>query len=70
MHFLRKAVELEFASVALVAKRPHVSPLDYNREARRELRAKLADHGLELAAMMGTPISQRVSRTRAFLRRR
>jgi sugar phosphate isomerase/epimerase len=51
--FLRNAVELGFASVALVAKRPHVSPLDFGRDARRELRAKLADLGLELVAMMG-----------------
>ncbi len=51
--FLSKAVELGYRSVALVAKRPHVSPLDYDDAARRALRAKIEQLGLELAAMMG-----------------
>jgi sugar phosphate isomerase/epimerase len=51
--FLLKAVELGFHSIALVAKRPHVSPLDYDDAARRKLRARIEDLGLELAALMG-----------------
>ena len=51
--FLRKAVELGFPSVALAAKRPHVSPLDYDVSARRALRARLAELKLDLAALMG-----------------
>ena len=51
--FLRKAVELGFRSVALVAKRPHVSPLDYDATARRELKSRIRSLGLELAALMG-----------------
>lgn len=51
--FLAKAVELGFSSIALVAKRPHVSPLDYDAAARRALREKIARLGLDLAALMG-----------------
>lgn len=51
--FLDKASELGFSSVALVAKRPHVSPLDYGPTARRDLRQRIADRGLSLAALMG-----------------
>jgi sugar phosphate isomerase/epimerase len=46
-------VELGYPSVALVAKRPHVSPLDYSPDHRQALRARIADLGLELAALMG-----------------
>lgn len=51
--FLNKAVELGYRSIALVAKRPHVSPLDYDEAARRKLRSRIEELGLELAAMMG-----------------
>ena len=51
--FLNKAVELGYRSIALVAKRPHVSPLDYDEAARRKLRTRIEELGLELAAMMG-----------------
>lgn len=51
--FLAKAVELGFSSIALVAKRPHVSPLDYDAAARRALRQRIEELGLELAALMG-----------------
>lgn len=51
--FLDKAVELGFPAIALVAKRPHVSPLDYDKEARKQLRAQIEKRGLDLAAMMG-----------------
>jgi len=51
--FLHKAVELGFRSVALVAKRPHVSPFDYDAAARQALKQRLRELGLELAALMG-----------------
>ena len=51
--FLVKAVELGFSSVALVAKRPHVSPLEYDDAGRQKLRHRLNELGLELAALMG-----------------
>ncbi|MEO7145946.1 MAG: sugar phosphate isomerase/epimerase family protein [Bryobacteraceae bacterium] len=51
--FLLKAVELGYPSVALAAKRPHVSPLDYDAGARHKLRVRLSELGLELAALMG-----------------
>jgi sugar phosphate isomerase/epimerase len=51
--FLLKAVELGYRSVALVAKRPHVSPLDYDAAARQALKKRIAELGLELAALMG-----------------
>src|SRR5438067_1820768 len=51
--FLLKAVELGYRSVALVGKRPHVTPLDYDDDARRRLRNRLEELGLELAAVMG-----------------
>ncbi len=51
--FLDKAVELGFSSVALVAKRPHVSPLDYSSEMRDRLRGRMEQMGLSLSALMG-----------------
>src|SRR5689334_2754299 len=44
--FLNKAVELGYRSIALVAKRPHVSPLDYDEAARRKLRTRIEELGL------------------------
>jgi sugar phosphate isomerase/epimerase len=51
--FLEKALDLGFRSVALVAKRPHVSPLDYDAAARQALKQRVRALGLELAALMG-----------------
>lgn len=51
--FLEKAVELGYPAVALVAKRPHVSPLDYDAAARLALKKRIREAGLELAALMG-----------------
>jgi len=51
--FLSKAVQLGYRSVALVAKRPHVSPLDYERAARQALMKRIRELDLELAALMG-----------------
>ena len=51
--FLLKAVELGFRGIALVAKRPHVSPLDFDADARKRLRDRIGELGLELVALMG-----------------
>lgn len=51
--FLLKAKELGFDGVMLVAKRPHVSPLDYNEEARKQLRERIQQLGLTLVGLAG-----------------
>lgn len=51
--FLVKAKELGYEGVMLVAKRPHVSPHDYNKAARAKLKAKIDSLGLTLVALAG-----------------
>ena len=51
--FLTKAKHLGFDGVMLVAKRPHVSPLDYDAAARKTLRRKIEGLGLELVCLAG-----------------
>ena len=51
--FLVKAKELGFDGVMLVAKRPHVSPFDYDEAARKKLKARIKELGLELTALAG-----------------
>jgi len=51
--FLVKAKKLGFDGVMLMAKRPHVSPLDYDAAARKALRRKLESLGLELVCLAG-----------------
>jgi sugar phosphate isomerase/epimerase len=51
--FLVKAKELGFDGVMLVAKRPHVSVLDYDAAARQKLKARIEELGLELVALAG-----------------
>ena len=51
--FLVKAKELGFDGVMLMAKRPHVSPLDYDAAARRALKARIEELGLELVCLAG-----------------
>jgi sugar phosphate isomerase/epimerase len=51
--FLIKAVELGYRHIALVAKNPHVSPLGYDAAARKALRNRIRELGLELVALMG-----------------
>jgi sugar phosphate isomerase/epimerase len=51
--FLEKASSLGFGGVMLMAKRPHLSPLDFDQNARRRLRGKLATLGLEVACLAG-----------------
>src|SRR5919199_3310544 len=50
---LDKAMQFGYRGVMLVATRPHASLLEMSAGARRELRAAIADRGLELAAMAG-----------------
>lgn len=51
--FLLKAKELGFDGVMLMAKRPHLSPLDYDKEARAKLKKRIADLGLTLVGLAG-----------------
>ena len=51
--FFDKAKQLGFDGVMLMAKRPHVSPLDYDQAARKALRHKMESLGLELVCMAG-----------------
>lgn len=51
--FLDKAKQLGFDGVMLTAKRPHVSPLDYDVAARKALRNKIENLGLELVCLAG-----------------
>jgi sugar phosphate isomerase/epimerase len=51
--FLDKAKQLGFDGVMLMAKRPHVSPLDYDQAARKTLRHKMESLDLELVCMAG-----------------
>ncbi len=51
--FLEKAKDLGFDGVMLMAKRPHVSPFDYDDAARKKLKAKIESLGLELVCLAG-----------------
>jgi sugar phosphate isomerase/epimerase len=51
--FLAKAKQLGFDGVMLMAKRPHVSLLDYDSAARKALRRKIEGLGLELVCLAG-----------------
>jgi sugar phosphate isomerase/epimerase len=51
--FLVKAKELGYEGVMLVAKRPHVSPHDYDKAARSRLKAKIDSLGLTLVGLAG-----------------
>jgi sugar phosphate isomerase/epimerase len=51
--FLVKAKELGYEGVMLVAKRPHVSPHDYDKAARAKLKARIESLGLTLVGMAG-----------------
>ncbi len=51
--FLDKAAELGFPGVMLMAKRPHLSPLDYPRDARLRLREQLDARRLRCAVIAG-----------------
>ena len=51
--FLLKARELGFDGVMLGAKRPHVSLIDYDDDARKKLKARIKELGLELVCIAG-----------------
>jgi sugar phosphate isomerase/epimerase len=51
--FLLKAKELGYDGVMIMAKRPHLSPLDYDKAARARLKKKLDDLGLTLVGLAG-----------------
>ncbi len=51
--FIDKASELGYDGIMLMAKRPHLSPLDYDKEARKALRRKIEDAGLVLTGLAG-----------------
>jgi len=51
--FLVKAKELGYDGVMLMAKRPHLSILDYDKKAREKLRKRIADLGLTLVGLAG-----------------
>jgi sugar phosphate isomerase/epimerase len=53
--FLQKAKELGFGYVEVMGKRPHLSPLDYDAEARRKLKARLNELGIKLVCLAGYP---------------
>jgi len=51
--FLLKAKDLDYDGVMLMAKRPHVSILDYDAAARKALRRRIEGLGLELVCLAG-----------------
>ncbi len=53
--FLVKAKELGFNHIEVVGKKPHLSPLDYDVEARKKLRARLSELNLKLVCLGGYP---------------
>lgn len=51
--FLVKAKELGYDGVMLMAKRPHLSVIDYDTEARKKLKKRMEDLGLTLVGLAG-----------------
>lgn len=51
--FIEKAKELGYDGIMIMAKRPHLSPLDYNKEERARLKKKIKDLGLTLVGLAG-----------------
>jgi sugar phosphate isomerase/epimerase len=51
--FIDKAAELGYTGVMLMAKRPHVSVLDYDEARRRELRQRIGTRGLRRVCIAG-----------------
>ncbi|WP_209331740.1 sugar phosphate isomerase/epimerase family protein [Lunatimonas salinarum] len=51
--FLVKAKELGYDGVMLMAKAPHLSILEYDKEARRKLKARIEELGLTLVGLAG-----------------
>lgn len=51
--FIDKAAELGYSGVMLMAKRPHLSVLDWSADRRSRLRARLQDRGLRTVCIAG-----------------
>ena len=51
--FIDKAAGLGYQGVLLMAKRPHLSPLDYDPAARALLRSRIESRGLQCVALAG-----------------
>jgi sugar phosphate isomerase/epimerase len=51
--FIDRAADLGFDGVMLMAKRPHLSMLDYNPDARRRLRDRIEKRGLRKVCVAG-----------------
>ncbi len=51
--FLDKAAELGFTGVMLAAKRPHLSPLDWDEQGRSRLRRRIEHHGFVSVCIAG-----------------
>jgi sugar phosphate isomerase/epimerase len=51
--FIDKAAHLGFGGVMLMAKRPHLSVLDWNSAARARIRKRLEQHGLKTICIAG-----------------
>lgn len=51
--FLVKAKELGYDGVMLMAKRPHLSVLDYDKKAREKLKKRIEELGLTLVGLAG-----------------
>ena len=51
--FLVKAKELGYDGVMLMAKKPHLSVLDYDKKAREKLKKRIAELGLTLVGLAG-----------------
>jgi len=51
--FLVKAKELGYEGVMIMAKRPHLSPLDYDKAARARLKKRIEELGLTLVGLAG-----------------
>lgn len=53
--FLVKAKDLGFTHLEVMAKRPHLAPLDYDASARAALKARLQELGLRIVCLAGYP---------------
>src|SRR5260370_7093750 len=51
--FIGKAAALGYDGVMLMAKRPHLSVLDWSPDVKARLRARLEEHGLRMACIAG-----------------
>ncbi len=49
--FIRKAQKLGFDGIELMAKRPHLSPLDFSRSELTEIRDEVESSGLEISCL-------------------